>query len=266
VEPFVALMRRYCLDYTCVHNLAITEEIMRPDYVVHISGVDLVRDDSYRPAVGRVFARFPGLALTVHEMLTNGERLAMRFSEHGVAPDEGGHAAAWGGISTYRWDGRQLTECYVEQDFVSQEQQLMTGTTVPLESPHPDPWLGTTAVARDERAEDVVRGWLEAGDLHAADAVEIDDSWHVGLAAHPLDVVDVAIDDLFSAGDRVAFHVTQRGHYRGGIPGTSDSDIGRETTLPCSGIAHVAEGRVVAVRAITDRLGARARLGAGART
>ena len=44
MEPFVALMRRYCIDYTNSHDQSVCDEIMHPDYVVHISGLDLPRD------------------------------------------------------------------------------------------------------------------------------------------------------------------------------------------------------------------------------
>ena len=62
MEPFVALMRRYCIDYTNSHDQSVCDEIMEPEYVVHISGFDLPRDAAYKPAVTGVFARFPGLA------------------------------------------------------------------------------------------------------------------------------------------------------------------------------------------------------------
>ena len=31
VEPFVALMRRYCIDYTTVHDVSVIDDIMRTD-------------------------------------------------------------------------------------------------------------------------------------------------------------------------------------------------------------------------------------------
>ena len=74
MEPFVALMRKYCIDYTNSHDQSVCDEIMHPDYVVHISQVDLPRDLLYKPAVTGVFGRFPGLGLAVHEFVTNGDR------------------------------------------------------------------------------------------------------------------------------------------------------------------------------------------------
>ena len=260
MEPFVALMRRYCIDYTNSHDQSVCDEIMAPEYVVHISGFDLPRDAAYKPAVTGVFARFPGLQLQVHEFVTNGERLAMRFSEHGAAADAGGRFAAWGGIGLYRWNGTRLLENFVEQDFLAQEEQLATGAPAPLEPPHLDPWVGTRAEPVSAEAEAVVRAWLAKGDLRAAAGAVIDGSWYAPLAPSPLEVESVEVNDLFSAGARVAFHVTQRGRYRGGLRGADPAWTGRAASLRCVGLAQVEGGEVRAVRAITDRLGARTAL------
>lgn len=257
MEPFVALMRRYCIDYTNSHDQSVCDEIMHPDYVVHISQVHLPRDLLYKPAVKAVFERFPGLGLVVHELVTNGERLAMRFSEHGISPGEGGRAAAWGGIGVYRWNGEQLLENFVEQDFHAQQAQLSgAAPPAPLEPPHVDPWLGTKAEPADPGVEKVAREWLERGDLRDAPEVVVDSSWYEPLAPSPIEVESVVIDDLFSAGSRVAFHVSQRGRYAGGLPGVGDSHRGAPMRLDCAGLAMVVDGRVQGVRAITDRLGA----------
>jgi hypothetical protein len=237
---------------------------MAPEYVVHISGFDLPRDAMYKPAVTSVFARFPGLQLQVHELVTNGDRLAMRFSEHGAAADAGGRLAAWGGIGLYRWNGKQLLENFVEQDFLAQEEQLATGVPAPLETPHLDPWVATRAEAPDPQAEAAARAWLARGDLRAAASAIVDGSWYAPQAP-PLDVEKVEVNDLFSAGARVAFHVTQHGCYRGGVRGAEPSWTGRAASLRCVGLAQVEGGAVSAVRAITDRLGMRAALAQGAR-
>src|SRR6185295_11710274 len=197
MEPFVALMRRYCIDYTNSHDQSVCDEIMHPDYVVHISGFDLPRDAAYKPAVAQVFARFPGLGLQVHELVTNGERLAMRFSEHGASPEAGGRFAVWAGIGLYRWNGRQLLENFVEQDFLAQEAQLEGADPAPLEPPHLDPWIGTQSVPADARAEAVARAWLAEGDLRDARQAVIDGSWYEAMAASPLEVSAVTINDLF---------------------------------------------------------------------
>jgi hypothetical protein len=265
MEPFVALMRKYCIDYTNSHDQSICDAIMHPDYVVHISQMDLPRDAAYKPAVTFVFDRFPGLGLQVHELVTNGDRLAMRFSEHGIAPAEGNRCAAWGGIGLYKWNGEQLLENYVEQDFLAQQAQLSGAVSAaPLEGPHLDPWVGTRAEPANPQAESVAREWLARRDLRDAPELVIDSSWYEDLAPSPIEVEKVVVNDLFSAGDRVAFHVSQTGPYRGGLPGVARSRLGHPARLDCVGLARVAGGRVSAVRAVTDRMGtARVLLGAG---
>jgi hypothetical protein len=256
MEPFVALMRRYCIDYTNSHDQSVCDEIMHPGYVVHIAQADLPRDLLYKPAVAAVFERFPGLGLVVHEFVTNGDRLAMRFSEHGAAPAEAGRYAVWGGIGVYRWNGEQLVENFVEQDFFAQQAQLSGSVpAAPLEPPHLDPWVGTRAEPANPEALKIAREWLERGDLREAPRAIVDSSWYEDLAPSPIEVESVAINDLFSAGDRVAFHVSQRGRYVGGLPGVDSALEGEPARLDCAGLVSVSKGRVESVRVVTDRLG-----------
>jgi predicted ester cyclase len=258
IEPLVALMRRYCIDYTNRHDLSVCDTIMEPDYVVHIAGMCLERDAAYKPAVEQVFARFPTLGLVVHELATNGDRLVMRFSEHAATPD--GALACWSGIGLYDWNGTRLTVCRVEQDFTSQQRQLATGVPDALEPPHLDPWSTTTAAPADPVVEDTTRAWLAAGDLRAAASGRIDDG---DLDAHEpiLDVDHVEVNDLFSCGERAAFHASFRGAYTGGLTGIEGD--GRAVRLDVAGLVTVAGGAVHRVHAVTDRFGCGLRMAAG---
>jgi predicted ester cyclase len=250
MDPFVRLMRTYCIDYTNSHDLSVCDSIMEPDYVVHITGMQLERDAAYKPAVEQVFDRFPALGLVVHELATNGDRLVMRFSEHAATPD--GVLACWSGISLYAWNGTRLTECRVEQDFLSQQRQLTGGTPDPLEAPHLDPWLTTVAEPPSAADEEAARSWLAAGDLSRAPAGRIDEGHPAGH--QPIvDVSTVAVHDLFSAGGRVAFHASLHGAYAGGLDGY-EAD-GRPVRVDVAGLLTVQDGEVTVVRAVTDRFG-----------
>lgn len=251
MDPFAALMRTYCIDYTNSHDLSVCDSIMEPDYVVRICRMALERDASYKPSVETVFARFPALGLVVHELVTNGDRLAMRFSEHGASVH--GELACWAGIGLYDWNGGRLTSCRVEQDFLSQRRQLDTGVPDPLEAPHLDPWSTARAVPGDERAERVVRAWLDVGDLAVADGGRIDETPLEGFR-RPLDVEEVDVADLFSAGDRVAFHATLRGRSTGEVEGLGGK--GAALTIDAAGLLTVAGDRITDVRVVTDRMGA----------
>jgi hypothetical protein len=64
---------------------------------------------------------------------------------------------------------------------------------------------------------------------------------------------DVRVNDMFSAGNRAAFHVTISGVYRGGLRG-HESRVGTSVVWAVAGLATVDDG-VVTCRACTDRLG-----------
>lgn len=266
MEPFVALMRRYCIDYTSVHDLSVCDEIMADDYAVTISGRTLEMTD-YRGAVAAAFRRYPTLVLTVHELLLSGDRLAMRFSEHGAAADDPDHVAVWPGISLYRWDGERLRTCRVEQDFVARDEQSASGITAPLEPAHPDPWATTRDVAGDPVAEAAVRGWLDALTRDPAATLAAPEVRVLESTAPAPILADqqLTVDDLFSAGSRVAAAITLSGTYAGGLPGVDDALVGTRGELPVTLLADVHDGAVTGVRLVRDRWGLVRRLRAAAR-
>ncbi|MBP2367809.1 ester cyclase [Pseudonocardia parietis] len=253
MDPFVALMRRYVNDYTNRQDVSVCAEIMEPDYTLRMGPHEVAgRDDLYIPASQKQFAQFPGLCLTVHEIVTNGDRLVMRFSEHGRSMRHDGRAAAWGGLGLYRWNGRRLLDNSVEQDYLARRRQLASGIPAAVEPPAVAPW-DVVAEPPDRAAESVVRTWLDAAD--AAGPVVMDDG-----APEPL-LVDASteVDDLFSAGTRVAFRVTRTGTYTGGLgpdAGIDDAALAGTTgSLHLVGLVTVTGGRVTGGRIIRDRLG-----------
>jgi hypothetical protein len=256
MHPFVRLMRTYCIDYTNSHDQSLYDEFMDPSYVVHSFGMDLERDTMYGPGVQMIFDTAPGLGLVVHEFVLNGERLAMHFSEHAAVPvGEGRELTCWRGIGLYRWNGSRLLENWVEQDYFSMRRQVATKTPDPILPPHLDPWMWTQPVDPDPEAEAVVRTWLDRADLADADDVEIDDTRVAGVTYEPvLDVDAVRVDDLFSAGSTVPFHVTLTGRYRGGLGAELDEHLGKTAEMGVSGFARVAGGKVAKVEAVTCKV------------
>lgn len=257
MEPFVALMRRYCIDYTSVHDASVCDEIMSDSYEITISGRSMGMD-GYGDAVAAAFRRYPTLVLTVHDMFLSGDRLAMQFSEHGAAADDPDHVAVWPGISLYRWDGDQLLSCRVEQDFLGRDEQTASGITSPLEPGHPDPWATTRDRPADDRAEAALRTWLgrlEDDPAATITAPEVRILETGGTPAPLLGEPEVRVDDLFSAGDRVAAAITLRGTYVGGLPGVAGDLIGTRGELPATLLARVTDGDVTEVRLVRDRWG-----------
>ena len=261
MEPFVALMRRYCIDYTSVGDQSITPSLMREDYKVMISGRTL-DFPTYTGAVEAAFRRYPTLVLTVHDMILSGDRLAMRFSEHGAPAGEPGALAVWPGISTYRWDGERLRWCRVEQDFQGRDEQSSGDFTTSLEPGHPDPWATTVDTPGDPATEGAVRGWLDR--LAADPAAALDQPGvrllETGEQPPLLEGMAVEVDDLFTAGDRAAGALTLRGTYAGGLPGAPVEAIGLEGHLQATFMARVSDGAVTELELVRDRWGLTRRL------
>ncbi|MFP5072977.1 ester cyclase [Pseudonocardia nantongensis] len=252
MDPFVALMRRYVVHYTNPHDTSVCPEIMEPDYVLRM-GPHVVagRDEAYLPAAQAQFAQFPGLGLTVHEIVTDGTRLALRFSEHGASCKHAGAAATWTGLGLYRWNGARLTDNSVEQDYLTRRRRLAAGETGEVPAPAVAPW-DTVAVAADPAAERVVRDWIAAG--LPGDAVGYDDGGP-GSAGPVLAGAEVVVDDLFSAGPAVAFRLTCTGSYAGGLDDVTAAAPGSPATLHAVGLVHTAGDRVVSGHVVRDRLG-----------
>jgi hypothetical protein len=255
-SPFVALMRRYVEDYTNAHDLDVCDRIFHPDYRIHIGGSTLGFDD-YKVMVRDAFARFPDLQLVVHQLVTNGERLGMHFSEHATSPAHGNRRAVWEGVGLYRRapDGR-LIENFVEQDFYGRRAQLASDE--PPSVPRQDPAVWATPDAPSSRAtENAVRAWVAArndGELDGSDHLIND-----GMGGIPVRGV-ITAGELFSAGSRFAVRLSVRGTYTGALYGVPQERRGREAALDAVAIGQIGSGGTTEMRLISDRFGLRRRL------
>ena len=250
---FLRLMKHYVVDYTNSHDQAETARIMEPDYHLRMGPYDVVgRDTAYHAATRKQMDQFPGLGLTVHEVWTSGERLMMRFSEHGASNRHDGALTAWGGIGLYRWNGDRLVSNSVEQDYFSRARQMKTRVPNSVEGPAIAPW-DTVAEAPDVAVEAVVRAWLEGGDLARTPGVLCDDAWTGAAVEAVVDQTDIAINDLFSCGAHVGFHATQKGGLSADFAPTP-ADVGKAVELHMAGIVHVENGAVASGRIIRNRL------------
>jgi len=260
LHPLAALLRRYSFAYTAAHDFSVCRELMVDDYVLRMGEHEIRgREEAYIPATRKQYRQYPGLGFTVHDLVLTDDRAAMVFTEHGRSSLHGG-AAAWGGVSLYRWSGQRLTECRVEQDYYARREQQLTAVPHQIRPPAFDPW-SIPAAQPDPETEHLVREWLVDGGLAEAPIGSLDDE-HCAPPCRPLiGRAEVSILDLFSAGRRAAFHVITQGTYAGGLH-ELDSHRGKQIELYCTGIATVSDDGNISVTAVTDRLGAERRLDA----
>ncbi|MCZ4551415.1 nuclear transport factor 2 family protein [Gordonia rubripertincta] len=251
IQTLPALMRRYTHAYTNCHDFDECRRLMVEDYTLRMGDNILKgREDEYIPATAKQFLQFPGLGISVHDVVLGTNRVAMHFSEFGRSALTGCQSV-WGGISMYRWNGEKLTECRVEQDYYARREQSRSGIPDLIEAPAFDPW---TVEPRDPDpgTEQLVRDWIHAGGLFDS-AIGSFDNEATSLPRRPLmSERTVTVLDLFTAGPRAAFHAVVHGKYAGGL-GSLDSFRGKPTALYIAGICTVA-GETVTVRAVSDRL------------
>lgn len=250
IHPLVRLAQRFTIDWLDRADGAVPPQIMTPDYRVHIGGIDLEGLEAYAPATLGQLTQFPGLQLTVHDLVTTGDRLAIHFSEHGASVRHDLRAATWNGVALFRWDGERLTENWTQEDYAARRRQLADGQPDVVPAPMVAPWTAQPEES-DPAAEDVVRGWLLAA-APGSDGVRWDDG-RGGPLVEP-DAVDVA--EIFSAGDRVAFAATQSGRLVAAPSGGGVNPLPEEPVrLGLAGLVSVRAGAVTRGVVVSDRLG-----------
>lgn len=260
ISPFAQVLRTYSYGYTATHDLDLTAQIMVEGYELRMGAFLLRgRDSEYRSAAERQFLQYPGMGFTVLDVVTNGDRAAMRFCEHGVN-GRSRTGAAWTGIGLYEWDGSRLTSCRVEQDYLSRARQLAAGAGDAVPAPALDPWIAA-AGAEEPATVEAVRRWLDREWLRDR-AVVFDDEDRATAHRVELDGARTRVLDIFGAGDAVAFHVEVEGGVLAG-PGLPESAIGRDATLYASGLVRLRDGIVVG-HVVTDRFAFARRLADGA--
>lgn len=251
MEPIVGLVRKFAVGFFNGQDPTVCREIMASDYRLRIGDAVIAgRDTEYLPAVQSQFEQFPGLTMTIHQVITSGSRVAVSLSEHGASGGPGGRTTAWAGIALYEWNGEQLTGCVAIEDYHARRRQLTSGIPDPIAAPALAPW-DVMAAPADPAAEAVVRAWLSTAPTFELDGVLRDDEHLTGDPPLVFEPVTTDVTDLFSVGDHVAFHTKQTGRY---VSGFSDIEASpHDVTLYSVGIVSVANGRVVSGRMIRDR-------------
>ena len=253
ISPQARLLRGFATDFLTCHDVGVVPRIMDPAYALSIGGFLLDgRDESYLPATAAQLDQFPGLVVTVHDVVLGPDHIAMRFTEHGISVKQPGHAAAWGGVTLFRIDGGRLRQGWAEEDYFARKRQLKSGVCDPVRAPHPCAW-DMPVLPPDAATDAAARAWLaDPGALTGGiDEISIAGPRFAELIAP----ASVTINALFSAGDRAAFHVDLAGTYAGGFPDIDRARIGSPVVLRLAGLLTVGDGGVTGVQAAADRLG-----------
>jgi hypothetical protein len=243
-------IRRYVFGFVNSHDFSVCRDLMSDDYTLHMGDSEVVgREGDYIPAVRHQIDQFPDMGMTIHDVITDGDHVVLHFSEHGRSCD--GLVAAWPGVSIYRFDGTHLVECWVEQDHYSRRKQLTERSALPLLPGSTAPFSGHAAQP-SAAADAAVRRWLGDISQWPPAGVEPDPGPH-SRPSVALDNAEVIPNVVVAAGDRVAFHATVWGDYRGSLEG---ADASRPTRLPLhvAATASVRAGHIEVDYIATNRV------------
>jgi len=252
------LLRGFAIDLLTSHDLGAVESIMDPAYRLTIGGhVIDGREQSYRPAIATLFEQFPGLCVTVHDVMLAPDAVALRFTEHGASAKPPGGAAAWAGVALFRVEEGRLRCGWAEEDYLARKRQLKSGRCDPIGPPHAAPWDAKCEPA-EASTEDAVRRWLSdpAASLRPGPVEEVSAEGprfaELLSVSSPLRSKLVA---LVSAGERAAFYLECVGPYAGGFGDIDASLTGTPVILRMAGLATVRQGQVTQAQVVADRLG-----------
>ena len=256
LSPVARLLRGFAVDFLTAHNAAAAEWVMDPAYCLSIGGhLFDGRDDAYLPATLAQLEQFPGLCVTVHDVILGEEAMAMRFTEHGISIRNPGRAASWGGITLFRIQNGRLRHGWAEEDYFARKLQLKSGVCDPILAPHQAPW-DQPVLAPDAATQAAAERWLSnpAALLGGANVVEICSGGPAfGKLIAP---AGLTINTLFTAGNRAGFHIACQGSYAGGLDDIDPALVGHPVTLLMAGMMTVDEsGAISLVQISADRLG-----------
>ncbi|MES2339203.1 MAG: ester cyclase [Pseudomonadota bacterium] len=252
LSPEARALRGFAIDFLTSHDVSAVEWVMDPDYRLSIGGhVFDGRDTQYLPATAAQLDQFPGLTVTVHDVILGTDGVAMRFTEHGASLRDGGRVAAWRGITLFRLHEGRLIHGWAEEDYFARKRQLKRGVPDPVAPPALAPW-DQPVLPGDPAVEAIVRDWVPTilSDP-VLDPVLVDGPGFDALVSPDR----VTITHLFSAATRVAAHLEVRGGYRGGFPDIDPALAGMPVVLRLAAMIDVCDDTVVRAQVSGDRLG-----------
>jgi steroid delta-isomerase-like uncharacterized protein len=133
-EENKALVRRYWQEASRRGLLAVMEEFLAPDVVSHppaSASPEPVRGlDAFKQFIAGQFGAFPDMAVTVEDLIAEGDRVAARVTTRGTHEGElmglppTGRRVEWSGISMTRHANGRIVEQWGEFDAMGLLQQL----------------------------------------------------------------------------------------------------------------------------------------------
>jgi predicted ester cyclase len=126
-----ALVRRYVEEFVDRSNFDLSDEIFAPNFVRHDAGPDQVpRVEDLKHFFAMLHSGFPGFQSTIEDLLSEGDKVVLRFTFHGthqgefmgIAPT--GKEVTMSGIDILRIAEGKIVEMWNQEDVLGMMQQL----------------------------------------------------------------------------------------------------------------------------------------------
>jgi steroid delta-isomerase-like uncharacterized protein len=130
-DDLKAIVQRYYAEVILTGNFAVLEEVVAKEIVAHGPGFpDIKGHATFLQSVQSFRTAFPDVQGTVEDVLAEGDRVVVRWTEQGTHQGEyagiaaTGKAMQWTGISIYRLAEGQIVEMWVQMDHLGLLRQL----------------------------------------------------------------------------------------------------------------------------------------------
>jgi predicted ester cyclase len=130
-EENKALVRRYVEEFVDRSNFDLSEEIFAPNFVRYDAGPDQVsRVEDLKHFFAMLHSGFPGFQSTIEDLLSEGDKVALRFTFRGIHQGEfmgiapTGKEVTMSGIEILRIADGKLVEMWNQEDVLGMMRQL----------------------------------------------------------------------------------------------------------------------------------------------
>ena len=130
-EDNKALVHRYVEEFVDRGNFGLSDEIFAPNFVRYDAGPDQVsRVEDLKHFFAMLHSGFPGFQSTIEDLLSEGDKVALRFTFRGIHQGEfmgiapTGKEVTMSGIEILRIADGKLVEMWNQEDVLGMMRQL----------------------------------------------------------------------------------------------------------------------------------------------
>jgi len=130
IEENKAIVRRFLEEAYSKGNLAVGDESLTDNVVLHTPDADIVGIEGWKKFATMFLTAFPDLQLTIDEMIAEGDKVVASWTCRGthngylrsIAPT--GKQVTWTGIAIYRLAGGKIEHIWGMNDALGMMKQL----------------------------------------------------------------------------------------------------------------------------------------------